>query len=221
MKQRLATGFRLGFASVDPTLLMATIRDQIIESRVDPFVGREIKTLQGWHVHGIARAVVDGTWMPQDVSSPNERRLDRRLLRCLTLNSTSDLTSLHKERPSETVGLWNGGRQTTEAALINSLVQTGAKRMLMQRFEVRNKITGACLGTVAVERPEDVLDQLANDTGGSVEDIARSLGDTAEAAMMALEILPLADEAQSRAQHSSRRSGLPARSLFRTEDETS
>ena len=86
----------------------------------------------------------------------------------------------------------------------------------MLLYEVRNTKTGALLGTVAVERAEDVLDQLAKDTGGTVDDIARSLGDSAEAAMQALSIVEVSAAGTEAQPRTAAKSGLAPRSMFRT-----
>ena len=85
----------------------------------------------------------------------------------------------------------------------------------MLLYEVRNTKTGALLGTVAVERAEDVLDQLAKDTGGTVDDIARSLGDTAEAAMRALSIVEVSAAGTEAQPPTAAKSRLAPRSMFR------
>lgn len=94
----------------------------------------------------------------------------------------------------------------------------------MPTFQVRNRITRIVLGTVTVEDPEDVLIALAQEAGCDIEDIARSLGKTVEAAKAALDIIQVdegerefAPPGQRRGKASSSRQGklpLPPRRLF-------
>jgi hypothetical protein len=59
----------------------------------------------------------------------------------------------------------------------------------MPTFRVQNRVTRIILGEVTVDEPSQVLDALADATGCSIDDIARSLGATLEEAAAALDIV--------------------------------
>jgi hypothetical protein len=63
----------------------------------------------------------------------------------------------------------------------------------MPRFQVRNRVAKVILGEVIVQRPEDVLQALADETGADIEDIARALGTSVEEARAAIEIVEIVE----------------------------
>lgn len=94
----------------------------------------------------------------------------------------------------------------------------------MPRYEVRNKVTRMVLGEVVVDYDEDVLRALAYATQSTVEEIAHSLGKTAEEAKAALEVVLLPDAPAARgvgpgngggAGKSKLATRLPPRQMFR------
>jgi hypothetical protein len=87
----------------------------------------------------------------------------------------------------------------------------------MPRYEVRNKVTRMVLGAVVVDYDEDVLGALARETQSTVEEIAHSLGSTAEEAKAALEIVLLPDAHAARSAPSGKGklvNRLPPRRLY-------
>ncbi len=63
----------------------------------------------------------------------------------------------------------------------------------MASYEVRNTRSRMVLGTVSVQEPEQVLDALLTETCSTMEDLALSLGKTAEEAAAALDIVEVRD----------------------------
>lgn len=59
----------------------------------------------------------------------------------------------------------------------------------MRTFEVRNRLTGMVIAEVAVDRPEQVLSRVVEETGSAVEDVAAALGKTMAEIREALEII--------------------------------
>ena len=59
----------------------------------------------------------------------------------------------------------------------------------MRTFEVRNKLTGMVIAEVAVEHPEQVIDQVIAETGSAIEDVAAALGKDMSEVREALEIV--------------------------------
>lgn len=64
----------------------------------------------------------------------------------------------------------------------------------MPRFQVRNRKTKMILGEVVVADPAQVLDNLADSTGTTIEEIARCLGSTVEEAKEALDIVEVLEK---------------------------
>ena len=69
----------------------------------------------------------------------------------------------------------------------------------MAMFVIRNKRTGVVMGKVTVERPEDALSALAQDTDSSVEEIALSLGRNAQEAGEAIDIVEVDEDSATAA----------------------
>ncbi len=84
----------------------------------------------------------------------------------------------------------------------------------MPTFQVRNRRTKMVLGEVTVADPADVLNELKDATGSSIEEIALSLGSTVEEATAALDVIEIKSSAKPGSFGRLQSAPLPRRQLF-------
>ena len=84
----------------------------------------------------------------------------------------------------------------------------------MPLFQVRNKRAKIILGEVTVDDPSEVLSALADATGTTIDDIALSLGSSAEEAAAALDLVEIKQSAKPGSRKRQEFAPLPRRAMY-------